>query len=188
MINIMNVDKLLEAIQIIVKSEFKQLKPVLKEVVRREVKKLIKEELTKLNESKKKGKRSVDTTFMDMNMTDDDLVIDSHTSKNKDKKLFNNNSPMHAILNETYQTYNGASNVEDDEDKTVMFDSSDVHGNVHGNANTELQRASLAAKMGYGDFVLSNENIKKPGLGENTGHDYLDKALNRDYTELVRRF
>ena len=63
-----------------------------------------------------------------------------------------------------------------------------MHGNVNGAASSGLQRASLAAKMGYGDMAMNYGDGPKPGLGANTGHDHLDKALNRDYTELVKRF
>jgi hypothetical protein len=40
----------------------------------------------------------------------------------------------------------------------------------------------MAQKMGYGDMVSST------GLGVDTGNEVLNKAFNRDYSELVRRF
>lgn len=47
-----------------------------------------------------------------------------------------------------------------------------------------VMMGSMAEKLGYGDFGSSS----KQGLGVKTGNDALDKALNRDYTELVKRF
>ena len=46
-------------------------------------------------------------------------------------------------------------------------------------------RAQMAAQMGYGDFSMG---AQQGGLGVQTGNEALDKALNRDYSELVKRF
>lgn len=181
----MNIDKLLEAIQLIVKDEVKKLRPVIKEAVKRETTKLIKEERKKLAESVKR-KDTDAGTFMSTERLDD-IDLDNQIPNSVGKRVFNTKSPIHDKLNETYQTYQGAPKSEDDIDETVTFDSSDVHGNVHGKASPELQRASLAAKMGYGDFA-GVDGGPKSGLGEKTGHEHLDKALNRDYSELVKRF
>jgi len=40
--------------------------------------------------------------------------------------------------------------------------------------------------MGYGEFAGGGP--QKTGLGVQTGVAELDKALNRDYSELVKRF
>jgi hypothetical protein len=47
-------------------------------------------------------------------------------------------------------------------------------------SSVESTKASIAEKMGYGDMTA--------GLGVATGNNALDKALNRDYRELVKRF
>ena len=44
-----------------------------------------------------------------------------------------------------------------------------------------IGRASIAEKMGYGDFGTS-----KHGLGVQTGNQALDKAFNRDYSQLIK--
>jgi hypothetical protein len=43
-------------------------------------------------------------------------------------------------------------------------------------------RSQMASKMGYGDMNTGG------GLGVKTGNEALDKALNRNYSELVKRF
>jgi len=46
-------------------------------------------------------------------------------------------------------------------------------------------RTAIAEKMGYGEFAGGGQ---RTGLGVQTGNESLDKALNRDYSELVKRF
>jgi hypothetical protein len=46
-------------------------------------------------------------------------------------------------------------------------------------------RTAVADKMGYGDLARGPQ---PSGLGVQTGVPELDKALNRDYSELVKRF
>jgi hypothetical protein len=50
------------------------------------------------------------------------------------------------------------------------------------NADMSSMRSQMAAKMGYGDMNTGG------GLGVKTGNEALDKALNRNYSELVKRF
>ena len=63
--------------------------------------------------------------------------------------------------------------------KTVNFSQNTAQLGIDG------LRAQMAAQMGYGDF---SSGPQKGGLGVQTGNDALDKALNRDYSELVKRF
>ena len=61
--------------------------------------------------------------------------------------------------------------------RTMSFGQADM-GSIVG-------RTAVAEKMGYGDFA---GGAQKTGLGVQTGIAELDKALNRDYSELVKRF
>ena len=64
-------------------------------------------------------------------------------------------------------------------DKTVSFTSQGAGAGAGG------MRTQMAAKMGYGD-VATRPN--KTGLGVKTGLPGLDKILNRDNSELVKKF
>lgn len=69
---------------------------------------------------------------------------------------------------------------EEDIDGTINMGSSLGAGGV------EAMRAQMAAKMGYGDMGGSTPN--RGGLGITTGLPGLDRILNRDNSELVKKF
>lgn len=69
---------------------------------------------------------------------------------------------------------------EPDIDETMNFSS------INGQAGVESMRAQMAAKMGYGDINPSGAN--RGGLGVTTGLAGLDRILNRDNSELVKKF
>ena len=69
--------------------------------------------------------------------------------------------------------------VNESMDKTVTFNSQGAQG------GTDMMRAQMAQKMGYGD-VRRGHN--KQGLGVQTGLPGLDRILNRDNSELVKKF
>ena len=69
---------------------------------------------------------------------------------------------------------------EPDIDQTITMGSSLGAGGV------EAMRAQMAAKMGYGDMGGSTPN--RGGLGVQTGLPGLDRILNRDNSELVKKF
>jgi hypothetical protein len=58
-------------------------------------------------------------------------------------------------------------------------------GSSLGAGGMEAMRAQMAAKMGYGDMGGS---AKSGGLGVTTGLAGLDRILNRDNSELVKKF
>lgn len=166
----MNTDKLVKAIQILIKEELKQVLPKLvKEAVKAETKSLV-------NENKKLNKilktKSVSSnTFLDVDVNDD-------VSSTKEQKQYTKNPVLNQILNETADSpYVGSS--EEESYKTVSFDSNISAGGL------DAMRAQMAAKMGYGDI---STGASANGLGVQTGNETLDKAFNRDYTELVKRF
>jgi hypothetical protein len=65
---------------------------------------------------------------------------------------------------------------EPDIDETMNFSS------INSQPGVDVIRQQMAAKMGYGDMNTGG------GLGVQTGVSHLDKALNRDYSQLVKRF
>jgi hypothetical protein len=68
---------------------------------------------------------------------------------------------------------------EPDIDETISYG-----GGAQG--GIETMRSQMASKMGYGD--MGGSGIKKGGLGVTTGLAGLDRILNRDNSELVKRF
>jgi len=64
-------------------------------------------------------------------------------------------------------------------DKTVSFNQSTAGGGL------ESMRAQMASQMGYGDI---KKGPSKTGLGVKTGLPGLDRILNRDNSELVKKF
>jgi hypothetical protein len=66
---------------------------------------------------------------------------------------------------------------EPDIDETFTFNNP-----VTAQVGLGAMRNQMASKMGYGDMVTGG------GLGVQTGVSHLDKALNRDYSQLVKRF
>jgi len=66
---------------------------------------------------------------------------------------------------------------EPDIDETISFNNP-----VAAQVGLGAMRNQMAAKMGYGDMATGG------GLGVQTGVSHLDKALNRDYSQLVKRF
>ena len=156
----MNTDKLLQAIQILVKEEIKQQLPTLiKEAVRSEMKKVLAEQ----KQPKNTG----------LSMTKAILGEETPKAVESKEKEFSKNPMINQILNET-----AMAPVSDDGGfRTMNFGQGDM-GSVVG-------RTAVAEKMGYGDLARGPQ---PSGLGVQTGVPELDKALNRDYSELVKRF
>jgi hypothetical protein len=155
----MNTDKLLEAIQILVKEEVKkQLPSIIKEVVKSELKKV----LTEQKQPKNTGLSMAKAILEDEQPT----IVQAQT------KEFSKNPMINQILNETR-----AASTNDGGFRTMSFGQGDM-GSIVG-------RTAIAEKMGYGEFAGGGQ---KSGLGVQTGNESLDKALNRDYSELVKRF
>jgi hypothetical protein len=164
----MDTDKLLKAIQILIKEELKQQLPALiKETVKAEMKKLIAEGKQPAVKPKNTG------LSMAKAMLEDEPIMESATSKVAPTKQFSKNPMINQILNETAM----APATGDGGFRTMNFGQGDM-GSIVG-------RTALAEKMGYGDLA---KGPSPSGLGVQTGVPELDKALNRDYSELVKRF
>ena len=163
----MNTDKLLKAIQILIKEELKeQLPALIKEGVKAEMKKM-------LAEGKQPAKPKTTGLSMAKAMLDDELIEESVSTKVVPQKQFSKNPMINQILNET----RGGIPQGDGGFRTMSFGQGDM-GSIVG-------KTAIAEKMGYGDLA---KGPSPTGLGVNTGVPELDKALNRDYSELVKRF
>jgi hypothetical protein len=163
----MNTDKLLKAIQILIKEELKeQLPALIKEGVKAEMKKM-------LAESKQPANPKTTGLSMAKAMLDDDIIEESVSTNVSSQKQFSKNPMINQILNET----RGGLPQGDGGFRTMNFGQADM-GSLVG-------RTAIAEKMGYGDLA---KGPSPTGLGVNTGVAELDKAFNRDYSELVKRF
>jgi hypothetical protein len=163
----MNTDKLLKAIQILIKEELKeQLPALIKEGVKAEMKKM-------LAESKQPAKPKTTGLSMAKAMLDDELIEESVSTQVVPQKQFSKNPMINQILNET----RGGIPQGDGGFRTMSFGQGDM-GSIVG-------KTAIAEKMGYGDLA---KGPSPTGLGVNTGVAELDKAFNRDYSELVKRF
>lgn len=156
----MDTNKLLKAIQILVREEIKeQLPNIIKETVKSELKNM-------LAEQTKKPKK--DESGFSMSKA---ILGEEVPKKTIKEEAFSKNPMINQILNETRLN---------SMDKTVSFTNPNIAG-----AGLAGLRAEMASKMGYGDF---GGGAQPTGLGVQTGNEALDKALNRDYSELVKRF
>lgn len=163
----MDMDKLLEAIQILIKEELKeQLPALIKEGVKAEMKKM-------LSEGKVAPKPQSKGISMAKAILGDEPIQESIQQKVVPTKQFSKNPMINQILNETAMT----PATGDGGFRTMNFGQGDM-GSIVG-------RTAIAEKMGYGDLA---KGPSPTGLGVNTGVPELDKALNRDYSELVKRF
>ena len=163
----MDMDKLLEAIQILIKEELKeQLPALIKEGVKAEMKKM-------LSETKVAPKPVSKSISMAKAILGDDTIKESVAEKVVPQKQFSKNPMINQILNET----RGGIPQGDGGFRTMNFGQGDM-GSIAGGS-------ALAEKMGYGEMA---KGPSPTGLGVNTGVAEIDKALNRDYSELVKRF
>ena len=163
----MDTDKLLKAIQILIKEELKeQLPALIKESVQKEVKRL-------LSEGKQPVQPKNTGLSMAKAMMDDEPIVESIQQKEAPTKKYSKNPMINQILNET----RGGIPQGDGGFRTMNFGQGDM-GSIVG-------KTALAEKMGYGEMA---KGPQPTGLGVNTGVAEIDKALNRDYSELVKRF
>ena len=163
----MDTDKLLKAIQILIKEELKeQLPALIKESVQKEVKRL-------LSEGKQPVQPKNTGLSMAKAMLEDEPIVESIQQKEAPTKQYSKNPMINQILNET----RGGIPQGDGGFRTMNFGQGDM-GSIVG-------KTALAEKMGYGEMT---KGPQPTGLGVQTGVAELDKALNRDYSELVKRF
>jgi hypothetical protein len=153
---------------------------LIKEVVKNEVKKQVKEQLVKMAKSGLISVNNQRTTVPIVkevankpklkNTNSDTAVVSAHTPK----RSYSKDPMLNEILNSTspfsaQQRSQGGGSLLD----MIQRESEDDWGTIKMNSNS-----------------LSAEPIPQPTV-ESTGNESLDilsKALNRDYTELVKRF
>jgi hypothetical protein len=161
----MDTDKLVKAIQIIVKEELKTIVPKLvKEGVKKEMTKLLKE--NKHLRETLKSQKPQQPTFMDTPVAE---------NKTQSQRQLSNNPLLNEVLNETHGFNSGQSTSE--EYRTMNFTTNMAQGGVEG------MKAQMAAKMGLSDMSMG---AQPTGLGVSTGNPVVDKALNRDYSGLMK--
>jgi hypothetical protein len=143
-----------------------QLPALIKESVQKEVKRL-------LSEGKQPAPKKESTGISMAKAILGDEPIQESVQQNVQPKTFSKNPMINQILNET----RGGIPQGDGGFRTMNFGQGDM-GSIVG-------RTAIAEKMGYGDLA---KGPQPSGLGVNTGVAELDKAFNRDYSELVKRF
>ena len=172
----MDTDKLVKAIQIIVKEEIKVILPTLvKEGVKKEMAKLLRE-----NKQLKKAITPKQPTFMDEVVSEKPIQTERVLSKNPVlNKVLQQTQPLSlsentnkSVLDNHQPSYTGAPT--EVSERTMEFDSNSTH---------TLGAQSIADKMGYGDMKPTGV---KSGLGVSTGLAGLDRVLNRDNSQLIK--
>ena len=165
-----------------------KLAQVIRKIVREEVRKEVR---TALNEQKRSKTKVTKKEFKNglkhaLGLQDG---IERAARKPKPQKLYTKNAALNAILNETAGEIQNAA-----EEYPTMNQQTYTADSAQG-----FDRASLAAKMGYGDMQPTsgtpslNEMIPKTDVRgmSNQGvqvDDAVAKALTRDYSELVKKF
>jgi len=188
--------------------ETKQLVKIIKTIVEAEVAKNHEKFLTKtfpkiLEEEVNKRLKEVKGGIVPSStqLVEDDVVdpfeqaeIALQEERTQPKRQFTKNEKLNEVLNNTKPFSaeqrkgtpttksvldNFQQPVNESMDKTVTFNSQGAQG------GTDMMRAQMAQKMGYGDI---KQQPSKTGLGVQTGLPGLDRILNRDNSELVKKF
>ena len=179
----------------------KQLVKVIKTLVEAEVAKKHEQFLTKtfpkilkeLNSTKTQTTEVVEATNEVDPFEQAELALQEE--RTQPKKQFTKNEAINEALNNTTpftpaQRKGGVEQtsvldkfqqqpVNENMDKTVTFNQQGAGAGLEG------MRANMAAQMGYGDI---KKQPSKTGLGVRTGLPGLDRILNRDNSELVKKF
>lgn len=206
----MDSKKLAQLIKLVVEQEIKKQLP---QMIKEEVSKLL-NETTKPTPKKKDILEDVDPFELANQLLDKERVQKPTIQREsvQPKRQFSKNQAINDILNQTQPftaaqrsagPVGGGSSVldnfqaepinegyvnshipnymdaEPDIDETMSFGGGAMGG-------IESMRQQMAAKMGYGD--MSGGGASRGGLGVQTGLAGLDRILNRDNSELVKRF
>lgn len=206
----MDSKKLAQLIKLVVEQEIKKQLP---QMIKEEVGKLL-NETTKPTPKKKDILEDVDPFELANQLLDKERVQKPTIQREsvQPKRQFSKNQAINDILNQTQPftaaqrsagPVGGGSSVldnfqvesinegyvnshipnymdaEPDIDETMSFGGGTMGG-------IESMRQQMAAKMGYGD--MSGGGASRGGLGVQTGLAGLDRILNRDNSELVKRF
>jgi len=154
----------------------KLLVGLIKEVVKNEVKQQVKEELAKLIKSgavtlnkEKKG-----TSLMEMTETKKRLVKNTQAAINRPVKNFTNNKMLNEVLNNTTPF------TAEERAEGGMMDESSV---------LDMMQPERYEEDGWEtmDYREQSTPQQLPSTG-NAGLDAIQKALNKDYTQLTKVF
>jgi len=154
----------------------KLLVGLIKEVVRKEVKQQVKEELAKLIKSgavtlnkEKKG-----TSLMEMTETKKRLVKNTQAAINRPVKNYTNNQMLNEVLNNTTPF------TAEERAEGGMIDESSV---------LDMMQPERYEEDGWETMDYREQSIPQqlPSTG-NAGLDAIQKALNKDYTQLTKVF
>ena len=181
----------------------KQLVKVIKTIVEAEVAKKHEQFLTKtfpkiLEEEVSRRMKSTTQPIIEETMDVDPFEqaeIALQQERTEPKKHYTKNKVLNEVLNNT-KPFSSAQRKGGVEQKSVLdsFQQQPVNENMDktvtfnqqgAGAGLEGMRASMAAQMGYGDI---KRGPSKTGLGVQTGLPGLDRILNRDNSELVKKF
>ena len=185
----------------------KQLVKVIKTIIEAEVAKNHEKFLTKtfpkiLEEEVNKRLKEVKGGIVPSStqLVEDDVVdpfeqaeIALQEERTQPKRQFTKNEVLNEVLNNTKpfssderkgtipskSVLDNFQSVNESMDKTVTFNQQGAGAGLQG------MKANMAAQMGYGN-VSQVQN--KTGLGVKTGLPGLDRILNRDNSELVKKF
>lgn len=209
----MDTKKLAKLIKVIVEAEVakkqahflsKTFPKILEEEVNRRVKKA-------LNEAKG-GVSSSPVVEQEIDPFEQaNQVLQQERTQVQEQKQFTKNPVLNQVLNQTQpfnsaqrnggQVGGGGKSVLDSFQQSQQVQESyipnymdaepDINQTVNMNSNigaggTAAMRAQMAAQMGYGD--MGGQGVRKTGLGVQTGLPGLDRILNRDNSELVKKF
>ena len=180
----------------------KQLVKVIKTIVEAEVAKKHEQFLTKtfpkiLEEEVSRRMKSTPKVVEETTEVDPfeqaELVLQEE--RKQPQKQFTKNAVLNEVLNNT-QPFTSAQRKGGMEQKSVLdsfkqpvnesIDKTVTFNQQGAGAGLEGMRASMAAQMGYGD--MKSSGVRKTGLGVQTGLPGLDRILNRDNSELVKKF
>ena len=109
---------------------------------------------------------------MDSEMVEQQAKPQKILSKNPMlNEVLNNTQPFSSVQRNSTSVPSYAGAPTEESSGTLSFDSTSKH---------TLGASNIAQQMGYGDMA------PKQGLGVDTGNPALDKALNRDYSGLMK--
>lgn len=188
----MDSKKLAKIIKLIVEHELKKQLPALKSLIKEEVTKELLQ--NKKISMKKIVEEEVDPFALASSMLDSSR-LDEHIEEEyevehqpiENHKKLSKNPMLNEILNQTKPFREGPSLNENvnqfDEWPTMGFDKNIAPAGADG-----LKAQMMSRVSSNGNAGIPPLNAPKGGLGVTTGLPYLDRVLNRDNSELVKKF
>ena len=192
----MDTKKLLKVIKVIVEAEVAKKQ---EQFLSKTFPKILEEEVTRRMKVLLEGKGGVASSSTQIVEDEVDPFMVAEQALQQERKQpqrqFTKNAVLNEVLNNTTpftsaQRKGGVEQksvldsfqqpVNENIDKTVTFTQQGAGAGLEG------MRANMAQQMGYGN--MAGVGVKKTGLGVKTGLAGLDRILNRDNSELVKKF